>query len=90
MSIAKKRTSFALDEETLTLVQSLAAQWQVSQAEVVRRAVRVAADRDHADTEGILARLAAYRSAGRLTAEQADAYLGTVAEGRAAWERGDS
>ena len=70
------------------MLQALANRWQVSQAEVVRRAVRLASEADRSDAEGLIARLDDYRAAGRLTAEEAEAYLGAVAEGRASWDRG--
>ena len=88
MAIAKQRTSFALDGETIRLLQALANRWQVSQAEVVRRAVRLASEADRSDAEGLIARLDDYRAAGRLTAEEAEAYLGVVAADRASWDRG--
>jgi len=86
--MAKQRTSFALDEETIRLLQHLAGQWRVSQAEVVRRAVRLAVEQDWTDTVYIRQRLAEYQDAGRITAEAADEYLGDVAADRAGWERG--
>lgn len=88
MQLAKQRTSFALDAETIRVLQDLAERWRVSQAEVVRRAVRAAAEADRADAEGLVDRLSRYRDAGRLTAEAAEEYLGQVAGDRASWERG--
>ncbi len=40
------RTTFALDEETSRGIKELAAGWGVSQAEAVRRAVRLVKERD--------------------------------------------
>jgi hypothetical protein len=86
--MAKQRTSFALDGETIRVLQELAERWRVSQAEVVRRAVRAAAEADRSDSVGLTDRLARYRDAGRMTAEAAEAYLGQLAGDRAGWERG--
>lgn len=90
MSRSKQRTSFALDHETLRYLQQLAEQWHTSQAEVVRRAVRLAVEQDRIDTEGIAARLKEYQSAARLTSEQADRYTSELAAERADWQRGDN
>ncbi len=40
------RTTFALDEDTMQRIRGLAKAWGVSQAEVVRRAVRLAAEQE--------------------------------------------
>ena len=88
MASAKYRTSFALDEETIRTLQNLAARWRVSQAEVVRRAVRYAAAEEQTDADRLQQRLAEYREAGKITPEDADRYLGQVAAERAGWERG--
>ncbi len=39
MATMTHRTTFALDDATVTRIRRLAAQWQVSQAEVIRRVV---------------------------------------------------
>jgi hypothetical protein len=39
MASMTHRTTFALDEATVTRIRRLAVQWQVSQAEVIRRVV---------------------------------------------------
>ena len=88
MSSSKHRTSFALDSDTIRLLQSLAERWRVSQAEVVRRAVRTAAQIDTSDSDGLEQRLTRYRAAGRLTAEAAEDYLGDLSVDRGAWQRG--
>lgn len=44
MSKMTVRASYALDEPTAARIRRLAARWRVSQAEVIRRAVREAAD----------------------------------------------
>lgn len=88
MHKAKQRTSFALDEETVELLHSLAGRWRVSQADVVRRAVRLAAAQDRSDADALQRRLADYWERGGVCAEEAASYLDEVAENRAAWERG--
>lgn len=88
MVTAKHRTSFALDEETIRRIQHLAAQWHVSQAEVVRRAVRMTAEGERSDADQLRERLTSYQEAGRMTAETADQYLAEVSADRAGWKRG--
>jgi hypothetical protein len=88
MGVSKYRTSFALDPDTVRLLQSLAERWRVSQAEVVRRAIRTAAQIDSSDSDGLEKRLTRYREAGRLTAEVAEDYLGELTADRGAWQRG--
>lgn len=88
MVSTKHRTSFALDEETMRLIQQLASQWGVSQAEVVRRAVRMTADAQRSNVYQLRERLRDYQEAGGMTAETADQYLNEVSADRAGWERG--
>lgn len=85
---SKQRTSFALDPETIARLQVLAGRWGVSQAEVVRRSVRQAAEAERSDSEGLVARLADYQHGGAVVAEEADAYLRQVDADRRSWERG--
>lgn len=54
MAIMTHRTTFALDDATAQRLKRLAARWNVSQAEVVRRSVDLAerlADRPDPDAE---------------------------------------
>lgn len=87
MGKTKHRTSFALDEATAERIQRLARRWGVSQAEVVRRAVRLAADQSETEGSDVRERVARYRSSGRISQEQADEFLRQVAEDRASWGR---
>ncbi len=48
MATMNVRTTFALDEETSRGIKELAAAWGVSQAEAVRRAIRLVKERDQA------------------------------------------
>ncbi|TVR89620.1 MAG: ribbon-helix-helix protein, CopG family [Spirochaetaceae bacterium] len=88
MLSAKHRTSFALDEETLRLLQQLAGQWRVSQAEVVRRSVRLAVEQDRTNTSRLRERLGSYQEAGHLSSDEAEGFLGRIAAERADWGRG--
>ncbi|MFP4377234.1 MAG: ribbon-helix-helix protein, CopG family [Spirochaetales bacterium] len=87
MTSSLHRTSFALDHATVERLQRLARRWNVSQAEVVRRAVRAAADQADAEGESVAERLDRYRTANGLGSEEADAYLSRVREERADWTR---
>ncbi|MBC7944183.1 MAG: ribbon-helix-helix protein, CopG family [Burkholderiales bacterium] len=46
MATMNVRTTFALDEETSRTIKELAVAWGVSQAEAVRRAVRLVKERE--------------------------------------------
>lgn len=88
MNTSKHRTSFALDDETIRILLQLAERWRVSQAEVVRRVVRRAADEEQTDAQRLLDGLSGYRERKLLSPDEADRYLGVVAAERAGWERG--
>ena len=87
MEATKHRTSFALDTRTAERIRRLARLWKVSQAEVVRRAVKTAAERAESDEAAVGEKLRAYRASGRVAREAADAYLRQTAEDRARWGR---
>lgn len=82
------RTSFALDESTIVRLRKLAGIWQVSQAEVVRRAIEQADNQVDEKAAALVDRLKAYHSRRGMDAGLADAYLEEVAENRADWGRG--
>ena len=46
MQLSQYRTTFSLDLETVSELKNLAVRWSVSQAEVVRRAINMAARSD--------------------------------------------
>lgn len=79
------RTTFALDGPTAVRLKRLAACWQVSQAEVVRRAVAQAeaANGHHKPDPAILLR--EYHAKGGLDRTKAEAYLAEVEENRKHW-----
>ncbi len=88
MAVMEHRTSFALDEVTISRLRHLSELWRVSQAEVVRRAVERAEAQARGEIAERLERLRAFHSRGGLAAERAEAYLADVAADRAEWGRG--
>jgi len=89
MKTMTHRTTFALDRATATRLRRLASRWQVSQAEVVRRAVAQAeatADASGADPIALLKQL--HDSNQGLDPVAAVAYLAEVREDRAHWRDG--
>lgn len=83
MATMTHRTTFALDDATVTRIRRLAAQWQASQAEVIRRVVASTDATVNPDLVAMLDTL--HRAGGGLTAEDAASYLTTVREGRQHW-----
>jgi len=83
MATMSHRTTFALDEATVTRIRTLAAQWQVSQAEVVRRVVAHGAATTVPDPVAMLAAL--HREGQGLSATDAASYLDAVREQRQSW-----
>jgi Arc/MetJ-type ribon-helix-helix transcriptional regulator len=87
MELAKHRTSFALDNKTAERLKRLARHWNVSQAEVVRRAVKLA-DEKVAKEDGLVReRLLMYRKSKQITEAAADQFLSQIAKDRADWGR---
>ena len=79
------RTTFALDSDTVRRLKKLALRWQVSQAEVVRRALTQVESLPDAQRPDVLARLKSYHAASRLDAAEADAYLAQARADRGRW-----
>jgi len=79
------RTTFALDEATALRLKRLASRWNVSQAEVVRRAV--AQSEQSADTPkpARIALLKAYHAKGGLDQARADQWIKEIDEDRKRW-----
>lgn len=77
------RTTFAFDGDTMRRLKNLAARWQVSQAEVVRRALSQA--ETQADAPDPLKALKAYHARGGLDGKVAEKYLCEVREDRERW-----
>ncbi len=89
MAVMEHRTTFALDDVTIQKMRHLAKRWNVSQAEVVRRAIEQADRLAEQEKTQILDRLIAYQQKGALSARQAQSYMEEVAENRAEWGRGE-
>ncbi len=77
------RTTFSLDERANQRLKTLARRWNVSQAEVIRRALEAAENLPVENTA--LAALQAYHAQGGLVAERADGYLKKWSESRDDW-----
>lgn len=84
-AISKHRTSFALDEATADRLRRLSRIWGVSQAEVVRRAVRLADESSASRLESVAERLEAYQKGERLDRRRAEDYLDQVHADRGEW-----
>ncbi len=81
------RTTFALDSDTMRRLKKLALRWQVSQAEVVRRALTQVESLPDTQRLDVLARLKSYHAASTLDASGADAYLAQARADRKRWRR---
>ena len=86
MKAMTHRTTFALDEATARRLRRLSKLWQVSQAEVVRRAVaRAEADADVPDGDPVALLEQLHGSGQGLAMEAANGYLAEVREERRQW-----
>ena len=80
------RTTFALDEQSITRLKRLSSQWQVSQAEVVRRSLQQAensAMQSKTNPVDLLKQLHANEVG--LAEEDAARYMAEVREDRTKW-----
>jgi hypothetical protein len=78
------RSTYALDVETVQLLEELARRWRTSKSEVLRRAIRTAAAQQQPDR--VADRLAALeRLRARLTPAQARRWERAVRAERRAW-----
>jgi Arc/MetJ-type ribon-helix-helix transcriptional regulator len=68
-------------------LRRLALRWQVSQAEVVRRALTQVESLPDTQPPDVLARLKSYHAASSLDASAADAYLAHARADRKRWRR---
>ncbi len=57
MADPKIKATYALDPETICALERMARRWKVSKSEALRRAVRVAADREATPAQDALAAL---------------------------------
>jgi hypothetical protein len=77
------RTTFALDKITTDRLKRMAARWQVSQAEVVRRSLEQAEKLAKSQKPNAIALLRQlHEKGGGLDRKKADAYLADVYENR--------
>ena len=83
--MTKQRTSFALDGETISAIRRLSRIWGVSQAEVVRRAVKRAAEQTESEELSVRERLESYRAESPLTQRDTDQFLRDIDEDRERW-----
>jgi hypothetical protein len=77
------RTTYALDEPTVARIRALAAQWNVSQAEVIRRVVAQAAAPPRPNPSHMLDEL--LRDGGGISVEAAEGYLAQARDARREW-----
>ena len=86
MATTTVRSTYALDPETVGLLERLARQWAVSKSEALRRAIRAAAERSGPDERA--ARVAAWRQLQKgvgLTPARARVWARQVLAERRAW-----
>ena len=86
MATMTHRTTFALDRETVRRLKTLAARWEVSQAEVVRRAVAQAESQPEPQSTDPVAILRQLLATGQgLDPKKAESYLAQVYADRKRW-----
>lgn len=81
------RTTYALDVETVHLLEELASRQGTSKSEALRRAIRLAAEQDgDAATADRLAALDQLQREFALTEEEADRWIAKIRSERYAWQ----
>ncbi len=86
MATMTHRTSFALDEATAQRVRRLAARWDVSQAEVVRRSVEQAERADEGSKPDAIALLKQlHAKGGGIDKARADRWIKEIHNDRKRW-----
>jgi predicted transcriptional regulator len=85
MAVMTHRTTFALDAETIRRLKRLAKRWQVSQAEVVRRAVAQAEAQPEPQTSDPITMLRQMQESDPVDPEKAERYLAEVYKDRKRW-----
>jgi len=73
MANMTERTTLTFDKETRQRLQTLAARWQLSQADVVRRALARAEEAERTASDPVV-ELLAFHAQGRLDAAQVSGY----------------
>jgi hypothetical protein len=85
MATARVKTTYALDAETVDLIDRMARRWGTSKSDVLRRAVRVAAQVARDEPDGGLAALEKLQRGAGLSPAHGRAWAGRAsAERRAA------
>lgn len=79
------RTTFALDEATAQRLKRLATRWNVSQAEVVRRAVARSEQAEDTPKPDRISLLKAYHAKGGMDQKRADEWIKEIEEDRKHW-----
>ncbi len=87
MQAMQYRTTFSFDCDTMRRLKNLAARWQVSKAEVVRRALSQAESQRFPDKSDPMTALKAYHAQGGLDRKKAESYLSEVHEDRKYWRQ---
>ena len=86
MATMTHRTTFALDAETIRRLKRLAARWDVSQAEVVRRAIAQAETQPQSHRSDPVSMLRELQESGEdIDPKEADSYLSHVYTDRKRW-----
>ncbi len=85
MPIMTHRTTFALDDATAQRLKRLAIRWNVSQAEVVRRAVAHSEQAESPPKPDRISLLKAYHAKGGMDPDRADKWLAEIRENRKHW-----
>ena len=67
MAIPKVKATYSLDVKTVELLEAMAARWNVSKSEALRRAIRLAASQEHDDAGIRLALLERIQSQAGMT-----------------------
>jgi predicted transcriptional regulator len=88
MATMTHRTTFTLDVETIRRLKRLAARWDVSQAEVVRRAIAQAEAQPQSDRSDPVSMLRQLQESGEcIDSKRADLYLSQIYVDRKRWRR---
>lgn len=78
MAITSIKSTYALDAETVALLDMLARQWGVSKSEALRRAIRASATQSISDKENPLAVWKEFQARYSITSSQAQAWADEV------------
>lgn len=85
MATMTYRTTFSLDNRTISRLKHLAGTWHISQAEVVRRAIALADEKAATETDSTALLRNLHKSGKLLAREQAEDYLAELQDNRRSW-----